>query len=453
MKRVSLIISFCVVLGLFLSCTKTESQFIDGQTPNERYTEYINTVRSTLLAAEYGWMGMLRTPTNNNGFSVFLDFKNDSRVVMYSDFDATTRNTPKESSFALRNTGMPSLIFDTYNYLHLLSDPNSSVSGGNSGVGLSADFEFSIVKVSTDTIVLKGNLNNNNLILVRLDASQKDKLVNGGLEGNMDKFKAFFVGSENAYVDILIDGETRQLAIEFVDNRRVSYQIVEGEQIVSFSGPLYYGLDDIRLGKENTYKGINFVGAYFKESNRLFMVDDTGKEYEVKESSSPVIPLPPFLDSFGEGKRYYSSEFRPNMANALFQPIWDAIQSESVTKVNRYIGYMRLSLLSSGQLYVRVYRYAEGAGTTGSAAYSRLYFQPVTHADGSVSYTYISTGSDGGSSSSTVRNSSQVLEAFLRDNNFVWDWKNKAMTEGGLFVIDGDGKKTGVALTGTLGSS
>jgi hypothetical protein len=444
MKRIGIIMSFVFMLGMMLSCTKTESQFIDEKTPNERYSEFITEVRSILQSSEYGWIGMLRTPRNDKGFSVFIDFKEDNRVVMYSDFNTTTSSTPKESSFGFRNTGIPSLIFDTYNYIHLLADPNSDVNSGTSGSGLYADFEFSIRKVSADTIVLRGNLNNNDFLLVRLKQDEKDKLVNGVLTDDINLFQNYFASAENNYIELNIDGESRKLAIDYVDNRGVAFQVMEGSKIVSFAGPLYYALNEIKLGKENTYKGVTFVRAYFKEVDKLFIVDDAGKEYEVLAASSPIIPLPPFLDSFGDGKRYYSAEFRPNTANVYFQPIWNAIQNESITKADRHIGYLRMSLLADGQLYIRIYRYAAGAGTTGSASYSRLYFNSVNNNDGSVSYVYTANGSDGGASSSALRSTSLELEAFLRDNKFVWDWKNKTMTEG---------EKTGVALTGILGTS
>lgn len=453
MKKTKFFLIAYLFLLTMVSCQKEESQLIDGKTANERYTAYIAEVKANLISSEGGWIGMLKTPRNGNGFVVFLDFKEGGRVSMYSDFNATTMNEIKESSFTFRNTGKPSLIFDTYNYIHLLSDPNSDVNGGTSGAGLYADFEFSIIKSTVDTIVLKGNLNGNDFVLTKLSKEERTLFVDGKLEANIGKYLTYFNALENAYVNVAIDGQDKQLAIDVIENRRLSYQALEGQEIKNFNGPLYAGVNDMKLGKENTYKGITFVKAFFKETDKVFFVDTNGKEYELLQSSSPIIPLPPFLNSFGEDKRYFSAEFRPTMANALFKPIWDNIQNESVTAANRHIGYIRMTLLKNGELYLRVYRYGVGAGTTGSASFSRLYFKPVANVDGTVSYTYISTGSDGGASSSAVRNTSKVLENFLKDNKFTWDWRNKGMTEGGLFVVDDQLNKTGVAFTGTLGTN
>lgn len=454
MNKIKFFLIVYLATVVILSCTKTESQLIDNATANERYMAYVSDVKANLLSAEGGWMGMLNTPKSGNGYTIFFDFKEEGRVSMYSDFTEEAMNVSKESSFAFRNTGKPYLIFDTYNYLHLLADPNSSVNSGQSGSGLYADFEFTIVKSTPDSVVLRGNLNNNDLLLIRLSSEDRQKLEAGILEDNVEEFAAYFKEIENGYLDVAVDGESKQLAIDFIDNRKVSYQVLEKGQIVNLSGPLYYGLNkDIRLGKGNQYKDVSFVSAVFKQSKKLVFVDDRGKEYEVLQASSPIIPLPPFLDSFGEDKRYFSAEFRPAMANAQFKPIWDAIQNESINGTNQYIGYMRMALLKNGELYLRVYRYDAGAGTTGSAKYSRLYFKPVIHSNGSLSYTYISKGSDGGSSSTSLRNNSTVLESFLKDNEFMWDWKNKGMTEGGMFVVDDLGNKIGVAFTGTLGTS
>ena len=46
---------------------------------------------------------------------------------MFSDFDSTSAVTLQESSYRLKAEQQPTLIFDTYSYVHVLADPNEAV--------------------------------------------------------------------------------------------------------------------------------------------------------------------------------------------------------------------------------------------------------------------------------------------------------------------------------------
>jgi hypothetical protein len=77
---------------------------------------------------------------------------------MLSDFNETTATVLKESSYRLKALQQPTLIFDTYSYLHLLSDPDPNVAGGIAGKGYNSDFEFAYdpTIAQADTIILTG---------------------------------------------------------------------------------------------------------------------------------------------------------------------------------------------------------------------------------------------------------------------------------------------------------
>jgi hypothetical protein len=94
---------------------------------------------------------------------------------MYSDFDSTTATVIRESSYRLKALQQPSLIFDTYSYIHMLSDPDGAVSGGAYGQGLKSDFEFAIDTVTADSIRLTGRFNGSKLSLRK--AAQGDRAI------------------------------------------------------------------------------------------------------------------------------------------------------------------------------------------------------------------------------------------------------------------------------------
>lgn len=166
---------------------------------------------------------------------------------------------------------------------------------------------------------------------------------------------------------------------------------------------------------------------------------------------APVEPvLPPLLESFGDGMQYGAIKIDDNTIQKESEELWNEIKTEMVDGTDRHIGYIRFSLLPSGQLFVRIYRYAAGAGESGSLAYSRVYFNAHENANGSFYFTYSATGDDGSSSSSAVKPYTTKFNDFIESNDFVWAWLNSNLAEGGLYVVDAEGKKTGLSLIGGM---
>jgi len=157
-----------ILLYLLLLTTAacTQDNLEPAERPDERLAAALNDYQQKLAGAENGWYGYL-FPTGGGGATFHFQFSANNRVISYADINSNTANNALESSYRLKATQLPSLYFDTYTYLHMLADPDPDVLGGTQGVGFASDFEFSILSASDDTIKLKGNLNNSNLILVR----------------------------------------------------------------------------------------------------------------------------------------------------------------------------------------------------------------------------------------------------------------------------------------------
>jgi len=161
MKKILL---YILLLTNAAACTQDDLE--PAERPDERLTTVLNDYQQKLAGAENGWDGYL-FPQGGGGATFHFQFSNNNRVTSYADINTNTASNALESSYRLKATQLPSLYFDTYTYLHMLADPDPDVLGGAEGAGFSSDFEFSILSASDDTIKLKGNLNNSNLILVR----------------------------------------------------------------------------------------------------------------------------------------------------------------------------------------------------------------------------------------------------------------------------------------------
>lgn len=162
-----------LAITLVASCRKDDDNVFD-KSPDERLNETLKTYQAAITGAPYGWNANLVTGEGGS-YRFYFSFNDSNRVLMYSDFDSVTATEIKESSYRLKALQQPSLIFDTYSYIHILSDPDGSVNGGTYGSGLKSDFEFRIDSVTADSISLTGRFNGSKLSLRK--AAQGDRAV------------------------------------------------------------------------------------------------------------------------------------------------------------------------------------------------------------------------------------------------------------------------------------
>ncbi|WP_437918041.1 DUF4302 domain-containing protein [Sphingobacterium sp. LRF_L2] len=167
-------IYICVVLLIITACSKKDE--FEGERVDVRLGAVLEEYQKQLVEAPNGWIAYL-FPAGGGGYTFKFDFTAQNRVTMSATVEETYANTPKESSYRLRATQVPSLYFDTYNYIHQLADPDPLKSGGSVGEGHLSDFEFSILSASADTLRLKGNLNGSELVLIKATATQKDNFT------------------------------------------------------------------------------------------------------------------------------------------------------------------------------------------------------------------------------------------------------------------------------------
>lgn len=356
--------------GVFtLSCHKVHYDYIDGKNPDERVKEFVDNFRNTLVSSKDGWAAYMYVPANQKGFTFYMQFKENNRVVMYADFVDSTMTTPKESSFQIRNTGIPSLIFDTYNYIHLPADPNGNISGGANGVGQSSDFEYSIIRVTNDTIILKGNLKSCDMTLIRLNSEQAAALKDGKFKQTVDEFTAYFTTSQNNYVPV---SDGRKLGISFTNSiHQISYQILESDGTVSsFSGTFFYSVDGIKIANGFQYGGIEYVSGIIKNGT-LYLIDNSGNEVQVRQNSTPLTPL---SASFGSGKTYKTIHIEGQSLPPGVTSGWNTIFSSMVTRFNnssgRTILYMEFAIQNAKKARVIIrYQSSSGSQYTADAEY------------------------------------------------------------------------------------
>jgi hypothetical protein len=177
------------------SCKKVDNPSVFDQTADQRLTAALAAYEAKLAGATDGWKGALTTNTGGI-YTFYFKFNNSNRVQMLSSFDSSSAVTFKESSYRLKALQQPSLLFDTYSYIHVLSDPNNAISGGSGNVGLISDFEFYFEDTAStaDKITLVGRFNGSSLVLTRATAAEATAFTTGQLAAGLqlNKIQTYF---------------------------------------------------------------------------------------------------------------------------------------------------------------------------------------------------------------------------------------------------------------------
>lgn len=224
-----------LLTGLW-SCKEDEGVF--EQTADERLNQTLSAYQKELAEAPYGWKGIIY-PGGGGVYSFYFKFNDKNRVVMYSDFAPESAATAKESSYRLKAMQTPSLIFDTYSYLHVLADPDGRVNGGNDGEGLKSDYEFSFEKdtLNTGRITLTGTKNQSKLVLIKATQEEATAYGNGGLAksllfSNISKYLTYFKR-------VTVGAVTYEIAVN-QNARTITLNWLDGTTLKSFTTEYYY---------------------------------------------------------------------------------------------------------------------------------------------------------------------------------------------------------------------
>jgi hypothetical protein len=206
---------------IFSACKKYDTAF--EESPDQRINTALKKYESALTGSAAGWNGTIRTQ-NGSIYHFHFRFNNSNRVSMFSDFNLETATTARESSYRLKSLQTPALLFDTYSYLHMLSDPDAAVNGGDYGVGLASDFEFSLDSLAADSILLTGRVHGTKLTLVKATQADFDAWQNGrwattlafeNINNIQNYFRRLNIGGVN--YEVRINSVTRTVTFTWID--------------------------------------------------------------------------------------------------------------------------------------------------------------------------------------------------------------------------------------------
>lgn len=224
MKRVSV---FILGLSLFWCSCQNEDSPIFSKSADDRINEKLKDYLEVLKKPKYGWKAAYYPDSAYyGGWFFWLKFGDGGVLSMLSDYDGVSYNTPEESRYRVSMGHFPSLVFETYNYIHDLSNPGF----GTPGVGFGGDFEFYFSKVVGDTVYLRSHVGNSILKLV--PAEQGDMILDKNYYLN-NAITELFNDEDSPYFKNLSLGETN-IEISYSNyGRKMSFRY-QGENGIEF---------------------------------------------------------------------------------------------------------------------------------------------------------------------------------------------------------------------------
>jgi hypothetical protein len=286
MKKIFLYI--LLSFGLFVGCKKDEI-LVDEQRPEERVTAAVTKYSDILTGSTYGWKAYL-FPEGGGGYSFYLGFDKENNVTMYADIDPDAAAESFKSTYKVKAFQNPTLAFDTYNYLHILADPNPNTFGGVAGWGVYSDFEFTLDKASADSVMLTGKLLGSKMVLVKATQAEQKSYNEKGLLTSIVNQIDYLDNHPYLYVTLDDSGTRIQTTFDYV-NKIFSLVWEEGGEVKTTSTGFAFTLSGIVLGEPLIYKGVSIKEFTWDATKQVFFTTVGGVRIEIKTSVTPILAL------------------------------------------------------------------------------------------------------------------------------------------------------------------
>lgn len=427
---------FLVMLGsvcALSSCEKDEGPIMED--PDARLTAELKKNDEALKAAEYGWIATIYpgSAAGNafGGYSFYVQFLDNNRVRMMGDFNEESATSIMESSYHLKALQRPTLVFDTYNYIHLIHDPDRTISGGDRGEGLLSDFEFSFVEIDADRIELMGTFHYNAMVLEAASREEMEAITGGAWATIRQATSTLVQNSPFLYVEI---ESGQRVAVEFnLPGKQVSISWMEGDDTaVTRSSNFVYTVDGIKLEAPLKYKDHEVDGFRWNTNHSTLSAVVGESVTPVKVTSNPLIPLHTLFGHDGDYTLLYiDGETLPEGVSSGF----NAVYQETVDLLNgsgRGILYTDLTFNDDEQLTVRIryYTISNGSQYTASKTFE---YQKVGNR---LTLKEVAMNNNWNSR----RNQLAPMTEYLTQTEFIIDWVESSgvgsIPLGGLYPVD-----------------
>ncbi|MDR6783903.1 hypothetical protein ABIE26_002708 [Pedobacter africanus] len=423
-----------VITGFIAGCKRDTDPIFDD--PDTRLAAELTKDQAALLSSADGWKATIY-PKGGKGFSYYFKFTADGKVTMLSDFNTTAATVPVQSTYRLKALQRPTLIFDTYNYIHLAADPDAAISGGSTGTatGLASDFEFAFTEFAGDTVKFEGTFNKNPMKMIKLSAAEAQSILAGGLKTMVDANAAYVSANKNPYIPfpdgvkgaIAIDANVKTVKLNYVDSKEVSQA-----QSTTFA----FGINKIYLNKPLTYGSLAITEMTWDPAAKTYYIMAGTTRINLLNSPTPITPLTlmfGFPSNFTYRKITIPSSGLPTGVTSGFNTVYSTMVNlffTSSSTTPRIVNTLTWTLTSNNTLTVEI-NYNSGSSVFLASA-------SFTYARVGDTFTLSAPIYNGNWTTRTRETSG--LQAYLLSGPFKIDWVtttniNNTSTLGGFYRV------------------
>lgn len=277
----NLLYLFICITILFSACTDDSNDSVFDKTPDERVAERTKIYADALESSEYGWKAVYY-PNDDlyGGFSYVIKFNDETKTVtMYSDLIEDGSST---SSYRFQLQQEPSLVFDTFGLLHILSDP----ANGKQGEGYQGEFEFFFREMDEDKITLEGKIHGKEMVLTK--ATPDDPLL---LKSNYTNSQLLEPQSGMSFFrNLVLEGDiNKKVSFQYSGSaRRVTTAHIEGESTLTQNSiGLEFTANGFTLSQALIVDGNSIQSFIYDNDSKTFVVDEEGIVGELRYDDTP----------------------------------------------------------------------------------------------------------------------------------------------------------------------
>jgi hypothetical protein len=287
-------------------------KYLLGASPDERLEAQIKEYKDVLVGSPYGWLvavGTKNLGAKGGAYRLWMKFYPNDRVRMCMDLDNASATTVVESSYRIRAMQYPTLMFDTYNYIHRLADPDPATGLGDPATvtGLQSDYDISLTgNINSDDFTAEGRFNHCPFIFTKADLQDTIDISSGpALVDIQHTVGNLWDPLANPTIDV--EGDTIQISVG--TRLSIFYSIDNNNFVTATYIPTYADFyQNVRLLTPYKVRDIEFDRLTW--NGEAYEVNVKGERYSVFDMPLPFYPL-----NLGVGNQFTSISVDHNQLN------------------------------------------------------------------------------------------------------------------------------------------
>jgi hypothetical protein len=414
------ILALATLLG---SCAEPQIDQTFSESANQRVKNTIDGYKATLTKPTNGWKGVYYPDGGNGGGYVFyLKFNTNGNLSMYSDVDGANSDQVWETTYRIAASQQPTIIFDTFNYLHYLVNPDQ-----NGGTGAFADLELNFISVTADKVSLKGKRNQTEMVLTPVTAAEYDAVVKGGIKSTLIN-TVNYLNSPNFLTIKYPNGQAVDVSID-LDTKFITVLYINGDDVDGKTSAFVTTPTGIELKTPITLNGVSISKLTWDNAQKKYYYTSMGTNYYLESNKRPALPF-----YYALGSLFNSFVMSPSIPtqSAEYKTIYDEIKKSTITlstvAPTRVIGDVYFQYLPQDGVFALLISYTRTYTDRVDTFASVIFYVPSFDTKGNLKFTreattytlvngQLSTGASG-----IVLNGVKSLTNVIEQNTWSWDY-------------------------------